>query len=59
LNTAEGNVVIYRVVVIEGKPLAVPAAAFNISRNRAMQIACKLAGTRTLTEARNKQREVA
>ncbi|MDW3682953.1 hypothetical protein RA280_14585 [Cupriavidus sp. CV2] len=59
MSTAERNAAIYRMVVIEGKSLAVPAAAFNISRNRAMQIACKVAGTRTLTEARAKQGEEA
>lgn len=50
----ERNQDIHRMVVIEGQSLAVAAAKYEISRNRAMQIVCRLAGTRTLTEARAK-----
>lgn len=53
----ERNRDIHRMLVIEGKSLAVAAAAYGISRMRCQQIACAVAKTRTLTEARAKQGE--
>ncbi|MBB3010658.1 hypothetical protein [Cupriavidus alkaliphilus] len=56
MSTVLRNIDIHRIVVMEGQALAVAAAKYDISRNRAMQIVCRLAGTRTLTEAREKQK---
>ncbi|CAG2132385.1 hypothetical protein [Cupriavidus numazuensis] len=54
LQTIARNTEIHRMVAIEGQTLAAAAAKYEISRNRAMQIVCRIAGTRTLTEARAK-----
>jgi len=51
---ADRNLAIHRMLVIDGKSLAVAAAAYGISRMRCQQIACAVAKTRTLTEARAK-----
>ncbi|NSX14978.1 hypothetical protein HTY52_12920 [Cupriavidus taiwanensis] len=51
---SDRNKAIHRMLVIDGKSLAVAAAAYGISRMRCQQIACAVAKTRTLTEARAK-----
>lgn len=48
---ANRNRVIHHMLVIDGKSLAA-AAAYGISRMRCQQIACTVAKTRALTEAR-------